>query len=378
MFRHFLYGLGNDLKLPKGAYYAGSSCVAALTVPPWASQTCLRHLELRAQRKIAEPTIAQTLEKGLFPGKLPIVENIMSFISDEFSLSDFHESVARCLYEPFGGAYYFADSPSDEDEAGNEEAVHAYYDGDGRGPYARADIDIVIVASSIEEARPIIEATVAKVTRRYRSHRLYETPCSVRVIGDFPQRHVQIITVLNKSLDEYLLFVDMDCTALAFDGDTLWGCPRSFLALRSGLNIVPQQMLENRSDTPRRLHKYSTRGFASLIPDPLTIRAEQLLQQARSIRVGRDGLKFLDLDWWDNDEAAIDAICCKEGRVYSETNLPRGFGITAEMTDLILSRLQARAVAQGRATCVKPFTGAPKLIFKTDKTPEIWVRWGLC
>ena len=75
---------------------------------------------------------------------------------------------------------------------------------------------------------------------------------------------------------------------------------------------------------------------------------------------------------------AIDAICGKEGRVYSETNLPRGFGITAEMTDLILSRLQARAVAQGRATCVKPFTGAPKLIFKADKTPEIWVRWGLC
>ena len=60
------------------------------------------------------------------------------------------------------------------------------------------------------------------------------------------------------------------------------------------------------------------------------------------------------------------------------TNLPRGYGISAEMTNEILLRLQARAVAEGRATCVKPLTGSPSLVFKADKTPENWVRWGLC
>ena len=49
MFRHFLYDLGDDLKLPGGAFFAGSSCVAALCLPPWANQLLLHSLETRAR-----------------------------------------------------------------------------------------------------------------------------------------------------------------------------------------------------------------------------------------------------------------------------------------------------------------------------------------
>ena len=246
----------------------------------------------------------------------------------------------------------------------------------GYGPYARSDIDIVIVAQSKEEAAEIIEATLRKVTARYRSYRVYETPCSVQVIGDFPQRHVQIITVLNHSIDEYLMFVDLDCTALAFDGKNLYGSPRAYMALSSGYNIVPQAMLENRSDTPRRLHKYNVRGFGSLIPGVLTARAKTLLWQAGEIR---DPLRFLDINWFDESQDMIDSICANTGRLYTETNLPRGYGITAEMTETIRGRLQAAALAAGRATSVRKYCGRPTgLVYKMTKSPENWVRWGLC
>ena len=78
MFRHFLYALGDDLKLPEGAFYAGSSCVAALRLPPWANQLSLHSLERRARIKIAEPLVEQTLRKGLFRTKWPVVSKIMS------------------------------------------------------------------------------------------------------------------------------------------------------------------------------------------------------------------------------------------------------------------------------------------------------------
>lgn len=160
-----------------------------------------------------------------------------------------------------------------------------------------------------------------------------------------------------------LLFVDMNCTALAFDGKHLHGCARSYMALNTGYNFVP----------PRRLHKYNERGFASLIPGGLMARAKIL--QAEEIR---SGLRFLDIDWFDDSGAMVDAICANTGRLYCETNLPRGFGIAAAMTDAILERLQAQARATGRSTSVKKFDGAPTgLVFKAAKTPENWVRWGL-
>lgn len=68
LFRHFCYGLGNDLSLPPGAYYAGSSCVAAAKVPAGTSEIRLVQLEQRTQRKLEEPMMERTLSKK-FPGK---------------------------------------------------------------------------------------------------------------------------------------------------------------------------------------------------------------------------------------------------------------------------------------------------------------------
>ena len=103
------------------------------------------------------------------------------------------------------------------------------------------------------------------------------------------------------------------------------------------------------------------------------------MQQAHAIglrRGGRGGLRFLDIDLFGDEEEAIDVICGREGRIYTETNLPRGFGITVEIADEILMRLQARAALEGRSTCVRRYGGNPALVFKAEKRPENWVLWG--
>ena len=114
----------------------------------------------------------------------------------------------------------------------------------------RSDIDIVIVAESKVEAMKIIDAVIAKVRKAYGEVVIFETPCSIQIVGNFPLRHVQIIIVLNRTVDEYLLFVDLDSTAMVRDGAKIIACARSVLALQTGCNIVPQSMLQNRSDTP--------------------------------------------------------------------------------------------------------------------------------
>ena len=90
-FRHFCYGLGNDLSLPKGAFYAGSSCVAALasSFAKSVNETQdvgvrranrLAVLEQRVQNIMREPLVLQTIAKVLKQTRL--AETIMEFVHD--------------------------------------------------------------------------------------------------------------------------------------------------------------------------------------------------------------------------------------------------------------------------------------------------------
>ena len=318
LFRHFCYAFPFDLTLPKGAFYTGSSCVAALaSVLGQYPGKCLEVIEQRVQRIMLEPLVRKTIFNKII-GRMPLVAVIMEFVHDSWTLQDFHRSVEAVLKE--SAPHLRWEFALDTEEGGEDS--HAllssyYFDQDGSGPYARSDIDIVVVAQTDEEAACIIEKTLDMVTKRYLGYGdccVHTTPCSVQIIGDFPLRHVQIITVINKSLDEYLLFCDLDCTALAFDGQQLYGSRRAYLALNSGYNIVPQEMLENRNDTPRRLYKYFRRGFASLVPGQLTERAMTLLQQATAIN---PPWRFLDIEWFDDNKQQMVAILC--GSLYCQS-----------------------------------------------------------
>ena len=98
--------------------------------------------------------------------------------------------------------------------------------------------------------------------------------------------------------------------------------------------------------------------------------ARTLLWQAWEIR---RGLRYLDIDWFgDDSQAMVDSICANTGRLYSESNLPRGYGITAALTETILKQLQAQALASGRSTSVRTYGGGTPngLVYKIQKAPE--------
>ena len=168
---------------------------------------------------------------------------------------------------------------------------------------------------------------------------------------------------------------------MAFDGRTLYTSPRCNFALNTGCNIVPQDMLLNRSDTPRRLRKYSERGIQSLIPGPLTPQSAALLDRANLLQMHARP-RFLDLAFFESTEKALDNICstAEITRAYTETCLPRGWGINPQIVADVLQRLQLQAIAAGRKTVVKAYNpeGKLPLVFKHSKTPENWTTWGMC
>ena len=102
LFRHFCYALGNDLSLPRGAFYAGSSCVAALTVPVGTSEARLAQLEQRVQRKQQEALMQRAIAQK-FPGKETLAAAIMSFARDALTLHGFNKAVEEILAETRGG-----------------------------------------------------------------------------------------------------------------------------------------------------------------------------------------------------------------------------------------------------------------------------------
>ena len=81
----------------------------------------------------------------------------------------------------------------------------------------------------------------------------------------FLLKHVQIIVLWSKTLLGYLLFVDLDCTALAYDGRQLYGADRSLLAHLSHFNYITGSMLRIRRDTPMRVGKKAQLGFGTFL-----------------------------------------------------------------------------------------------------------------
>ena len=149
------------------------------------------------------------------------------------------------------------------------------------------------------------------------------------------------------------------------------------MALNSGFNIVPQDMLSIRRDTPRRLRKYNQRGFGAILPGVMLPSSERILERCQELY---DPTKYLDMEriFWQEVYDTEDAVAhiLKDNRVYTETNLPRGLGITpAIVLDLYLA-LRAKGLAAGR-TCAVNVYEKPNLIFKHMKSVERWAQFGM-
>ena len=76
----------------------------------------------------------------------------------------------------------------------------------------------------------------------------------------------QVILHTVSSIESLLAPFDVDCCAVAYDvsSNQLWASPRAMRAFRHGANVVDSRF--NSGNYISRLHKYSGRGFAVVVP----------------------------------------------------------------------------------------------------------------
>jgi hypothetical protein len=362
--------------LPEGAYLTGSLMAAAATID-------------EASLHIV-PDLAELWDRGL-----PYDEH------------------ATAVDELFGLRGRWVWDASSQEEIGVLMSYQLVVDTeDGEGSYARADIDVALVACSDEEATALLASVVKQVKEHFGTseHVVLETPNSILLVGHFPMKHVQVIKLYTRSIEEYLLFVDLDCTALAFDGHKLIGLRRTLLCYLSGYNYITAKMLEIRKDTPKRIAKYARRGFGvvmartrvfpekwSELPGLMAIEPKRFSEfrclsgdkEESSDHVLRailepDNRQCLHLNTRRENHAPTDPSPFRTGdaffifsngedkRAYRETNLPRGWYFCPWHMERFLEICHLKAEFLGKAPLVTIFTGGANAINKFVAKREAW------
>ena len=119
-----------------------------------------------------------------------------------------------------------------------------------------SDVDVFIYGANEEEAyqRMIqIEATV-------KDNLLWEvtsirTKHTITIVSRYPNRHVQIVLRLYKSVSEILTGFDVNCSCVAFDGKQVYASPRAIASLITQSSEI---------DLNRRSPSYEHRKFVFL------------------------------------------------------------------------------------------------------------------
>jgi hypothetical protein len=138
--------------------------------------------------------------------------------------------------------------------------------------FDNSDIDIFIVGIDDEAAATAkLRQIYASVCANYgRDALVIRTLRAVTILGNYPQRHIQIILKLFKSPAEVLLSFDLDACSVGYDGTDVWAMERFRRAMTKRYNLVDHTRRSLSYES--RLAKYSQRGFAVAVP---------LLQAAR-------------------------------------------------------------------------------------------------
>jgi hypothetical protein len=155
------------------------------------------------------------------------------------------------------------------------------------GCFAGSDIDIFVLGSDLEDARERFYKAAEQLyknmcasSRHVQSERrlgrsrddvmMAQTGHTVTFFGRYPLRHVQLVAYVANSIDEMFAFIDLDCTAMVYDGSNVWAASRALRAHATGYNVVPPGWLQfldpcGCSHVPSRVLKYASRGFGSLV-----------------------------------------------------------------------------------------------------------------
>ena len=379
LFRAFT-GSVADIKLPAGAFFAGSSVLAAATIAEGCcSDDLIKYLTDQIHREdlIYRRRFMCVHRKC---GRLSTTIRVMGFLGNRLGIMDPDELRANIVHITGEGPW-----PT------NEEDVFSWTN-NGFGDYARSDVDIFVCAKDQHEGD-------AKVRRIYETICAVDgedcaairTPNTVTICRSWPERHVQIILLTMQQPSHHLLFADMDCTCLAYKQGQVWTTSRSRRALSTGCNLIPYSMLANRQDTPKRVAAYAKRGFlpkylvddsayvGSAATSALLAKVQESLQHPGKKLFNMAAITNVDDDDVDFEDAV--RFLMKHNTSYCSWNCPRMAGLTAAHIAEFFRRMDRKASAQDStvvATIVRDQDDLPPTQDKLVKSGrEKWIGWGL-
>ncbi|RPB03650.1 ankyrin [Choiromyces venosus 120613-1] len=124
-----------------------------------------------------------------------------------------------------------------------------------------SDIDLFI--HGIEDPQEGIKK-MAAIENTIKDNLIWETTTvrtknTITIVSQYPNRHVQIVLRLYKSISQILTGFDVNCACVAYDGTRILAVPRAIAAAMTQCNDID---LTRRSPSyENRLAKYSRRGF---------------------------------------------------------------------------------------------------------------------
>ncbi|KGO72463.1 hypothetical protein PITC_076400 [Penicillium italicum] len=241
-----------------------------VNIVPLFDQTGSADLSIRARDLVSE-TPEQT-EKYLLPlsakdrkphGSVAVVTSLKEFQNNfalftEGSLSDIDWSNVVAA----GSAVVTSLLPVPERYRNSKRGLRKYY----HEEFAPAsDVDLFLYGLNEEQAL----GKIMHIEDKIKNTILYETTTirtknTITIASQYPNRHVQIVLRIYRSVAEILTGFDVDVSCAAYDGRQVYTSPRAIAAYITQANQID---LTRRSPSyENRLSKYSHRGFEVFWP----------------------------------------------------------------------------------------------------------------
>ncbi len=365
-----------DLPLPTGAFFAGSSVLASVTLPAmddaekreiFAILDKYHWLE-ETWRSVARMSLVRRLKT------FKVTFKVMQYVGAFTSIQDLRYDV------------YQAQIGKGEVLAPCEDADVLWWTENGFGPYARSDIDIMIQASTTADGDDIARQ-IYHMVRNIDGDECVavKTGNTLTLCRSWPERHVQIVLLFLSKISDLLLFADLDCTAMAIIGGVPYTTGRSRRALSTRANIVPTSMLKVRRDTPKRVAQYARRGFAAMYVTDDRVDATEVAALMEKVNAEFHykkkllSLTIFDIDEnVDGDEIDMDWVTSylSQGNTsYSCFSIPRMIDPTAEGIAMFFQKLYG---SSHNEIIVFKETEIPPVQHKLAKVSrEMWTQWGM-
>eukprot|EP01102_Stenamoeba_stenopodia_P006524 TRINITY_DN1794_c0_g3_i4.p1 TRINITY_DN1794_c0_g3~~TRINITY_DN1794_c0_g3_i4.p1 ORF type:complete len:521 (+),score=136.03 TRINITY_DN1794_c0_g3_i4:668-2230(+) len=203
--------------------------------------------EHSANRRVGTPSVVSKEE---------FEKNFAVFTKNQFKHIDMTNLVV------IGGAVCACALPIPEEYHGREEE---YYNNSG---WCESDVNLSFI--NVETTEQLTAQIMEFYNNLKKSHpkvpvMIITTKEAITFARHYPFRSIKIMGNF-KSVYDVLSGIDIDCTAMAYDGKDLWALERARFALNTKMNVVEVSLYET-SGAPiyeKRLLKYEARQFSIL------------------------------------------------------------------------------------------------------------------